>query len=325
KLFYDNISPTNNNKETIKINQNKILSYIDPSSFQKATQTVNLSDKSFNITPLQLDESDFGGKIINETFASSGNEPKYIKINKGYIKNTTNFSLDEIKTEIKNPIDFKTNSTSDQPQVLIFHTHATESFDLYDCGNNKKGSNSRSTDNSINMVKVGDAICEQLDAAGIKYIHDTNQYDHPSYNGAYKRSNASVTDYLSKYPSIKIVLDIHRDGIYANDNDWIKPVTEIQGKKAAQLMIITGGDDGSLNNPDWRYNLRFAAALQDQIESDYPTLTRPILFAYRNYNQQVSHGAVLIEIGSHGNFLGEVVYTGQLLGKSLSTLIKKLA
>ena len=125
---------------------------------------------------------------------------------------------------------------------------------------------------------------------------------------------------MKKYPSIKICLDIHRDGIQREDGTRIAPVTQIDGKQAAQIMIISGCDDGTMGMPNYLQNFSFACKLQSQIESDNNGLTRPVLFDYRHYNQDLTTGSLLIEVGSHGNSLDQVQYSGELIGKSLVRL-----
>jgi stage II sporulation protein P len=119
------------------------------------------------------------------------------------------------------------------------------------------------------------------------------------------------------------VLDVHRDAIEREDGTRVKAVTTVNGKKAAQIMIISGCDDGSMNMPDWRENLRFCAALQNTLETDYPTLVRPVLFYYRKYIQDLTHGSLLVEFGTHANSLSEAVYSAQLFAKSLSKVLKE--
>ncbi len=181
----------------------------------------------------------------------------------------------------------------------------------------------RSTDNTKNMVAVGNALEKALRDAGIGVVHDTTQHDYPSYNGSYERSAETIKSYLEKYPTIKIALDVHRDAIQREDDLIVKPTVEINGRKAAQLMIITGSDDGTMNVPEWRENLRFAASLQDAIEQDTPELTRPIFFCYRKYNMDLTTGSLLLEVGSNANTLDESVYTAELVGKSLARMLNE--
>ena len=259
--------------------------------------------------------------LVHKTY-TAGSSNIYIPLENGYIKNCTSISRAEIEAQIQNPPYFTIEDT-DEPQVLIMHTHTTESYvpftgDYYD-----KTMSFRSTDNSENMAVVGDRIARELEAAGIGVIHDTTQHDYPSYNGSYERSQETVEKYLAQYPSIKIVLDVHRDAI-ASGEDVYSAEAEIEGKTAAQVMIISGCDDGTMGYPDYMKNLSFAAALQNQLEGDHPTLTRPVLFDYRKYNQQLTTGSLLLEIGSHGNTLEQAAYTGELIGKSLGRLLNSM-
>ena len=203
------------------------------------------------------------------------------------------------------------------------HTHTTESYmpfrgDLYDTR-----TSFRTTDNRQNMVAVGNRIEEELKAAGIGVLHDVTQHDYPSYNGSYQRSRKTVEQYLAEYPSIRVVLDIHRDAIVSGDT-VTAPSAEIEGKSAAQIMIISGCDDGTMDYPNYGENLQFSIALQEQLEGMYPGLTRPILFDYRLYNQDLTTGSILIEVGGHGNTLEEACYSGELIGKGLSELLEGL-
>lgn len=248
---------------------------------------------------------------------------QYINLDDGgQIRNCTNLSNDLVYNECKKDYDFEIDTESDEPQILIYHTHATESFELTERDFYDKTFSSKTTDPTKSIIAVGDEICKQLEEAGVPYIHDTLVHDYPSYTGAYQSSRATVQEILKKYPSIKIALDIHRDGIERQDGTRLSPVVEIDGKKAAQIMIINGCDDGTMNMPDYLKNLHFASNLQSKLETSYNGLTRPILFDYRFYNQDLTTGSLLIEVGSHGNSLEQVKYSGELIGKTLAKYFK---
>ena len=211
----------------------------------------------------------------------------------------------------------------DEPQVLLYHTHTTESFEPYVRENMDANFNYRTTDETKNMIMVGNAIQAELEAKGIGVIHVTEIHDYPSYNGSYGRSRESIVPILEQYPEIKVALDIHRDAI-AGDDFASQPYVEIDGKEAAQVMIISGCDDGTLGMPNYMKNFHFASSLQRQLEGDYPGLTRPILFDYRHYNQDLTTGSLLVEVGSHGNTLEQAQYSGQLIGRSLCRLFDEM-
>ncbi len=263
-----------------------------------------------------------GGSIIRNTYEEySGNS--FFNLEKaGQVNNKTTVSNETLQKESTYLPDFNIDNTT-EPQVLIYHTHTTESFEPYVRDFYDANFNYRTTDDTKNIVMVGEEICKQLEAAGIGVIHAKDIHDYPSYNGSYARSRETITPILEQYPSIKVALDIHRDAI-SSENIAYQPFAVIDGKEAAQIMIISGCDDGTLGMPNYIKNFRFASYLQQQLESDHPGLTRPILFDYRKYNQDLTTGSLLIEVGSHGNTLEQVQYSGQLIGESLAKALNSL-
>ncbi|MCI8649675.1 MAG: stage II sporulation protein P [Anaerotruncus sp.] len=259
------------------------------------------------------------GRILQENMAGTANN--LIAYGQGKLRNYTNVPDSEVQEIMEQGMNIHLEDT-EEPQVLIFHTHATEAYEPYDSENYDMRNSWRSTDHTKNMIAVGDVLEKELQAAGIGVVHDKTLHDYPSYNGAYERSAETIKSYLEKYPSIKIALDVHRDAIQREEDLIVKPTVEIEGKKAAQLMIITGSEDGTMGVPNWRENLRFAASIQDAIEQDYPHLTRPIFFCYRKYNMDLTNGSLLFEVGSQANTLEESIYTAQLVGKSLAKLLQ---
>ena len=280
------------------------------------------SKEVINAIPYPENLNDHDGDI-EEFHYGTYDGKQYINLdNGGQIRNCTKLSNDLVYNECKKDYDFEIDPESDEPQILIYHTHATESFELTERDFYDKTFSSKTTDPTKSIIAVGDEICKQLEEAGVPYIHDTLVHDYPSYTGAYQSSRATVQELLKKYPSIKIALDIHRDGIERQDGTRLSPVVEIDGKKAAQIMIINGCDDGTMNMPNYLKNLHFASNLQSKLETSYNGLTRPILFDYRFYNQDLTTGSLLIEVGSHGNSLEQVKYSGELIGKTLAKYFK---
>lgn len=240
-----------------------------------------------------------------------------------YIKQSASEKID-IDEEINSQLGFTPEKT-DKPQVLIVHTHTCEGYLKYDTGYYYESYYPRTTDNSENVCAVGEEIAKSLNARGIVTIHDTTQHDNPSYNGAYDRSMETIQNYLKKYPSIKVVLDIHRDA-FSPDSDGAmkKPVfTTPDGQTASQIMIMAGCDvDGVRDFPDWRYNLRFALQLQQKAETLYPGMTRPLNYGDFVYNMNANTGSLLIEVGTDGNSLNEVKLTGSLLGNVIAETLE---
>jgi stage II sporulation protein P len=179
-------------------------------------------------------------------------------------------------------------------------------------------------DSDKNIVAVGAAIAEEIAKMGFGVIHDGTLHDYPVFRGAYARSADTVRAILREYPSIKVVLDVHRDGIESGGMP-VAAVAEVDGKEAAQIMIVSPADNGNWGIPNFMENFRFASQLQSQMEQESPGLTRAILFQYCNYNLHLSPGALLIEVGSHGNTLEQAIYGGRLFGQSLGRLLTELA
>ena len=261
------------------------------------------------------------GTIIEKSYPQGSGE-KYISCGAGSIKNNTRQSAADIAAEIENPLPFAIEPNSPEPQVLVMHTHATEDYRLSEGLWFTPGDGARSTDRSVNMCAVGRVVADTLNAAGINTLHDETLNDYPSYTGSYANSRAVVQQYLQQYPSIKVVLDVHRDAIETEGGSRYAPVCTVDGRQAAQVMIICGCDNGTtVQLPSWRRNLRFAAAWERSMESMYPGFTRPVLFSYRFYNQDLTTGSLLIEIGGHGNNLNEALYAGQLAAKGLAAAL----
>lgn len=256
------------------------------------------------------------GTILRRTYAA-GSGAAYIPLEAGCIKNCTSLDADTILDAVSEGPSFSLTGDG-SPEVLIMHTHATESYQTLPLDWYDKAEPFRTTELTKNTCAVGEVIAQQLRDRGIGVLHDTTLHDYPSYTGAYDRSAETVKGYLEQYPTIKVVLDVHRDAIQSDSNTMIAPVTTIGGRSCAQVMIISGCDDGRFNMPNYMENLKFAAALQTQMESDYPTLTRPILFDYRKYNQDLTTGSLLLEVGGHANTLEEALACGELVGKSLA-------
>lgn len=258
------------------------------------------------------------GAVIEKNYPQGSGE-KYVACGAGSIKNNTRQTAADIAAEIQDPLPFGVEKDSPDPQILIMHTHATEDYRLSAGLWYSPGDGARTTDTNLNMCAVGRVMADTLNAAGLNTLHDETLNDYPSYTGSYENSRAVVQRYLAQYPSIKVVLDVHRDAIQRDDGTRVKPVADIGGMKAAQVMIICGADvDGNL--PNFKQNLRFASRWQDKMESMFPGLTRPVLFDYRYYNQDLTTGSLLIEMGGHANTLEEAKYSGRLVGQALAAL-----
>lgn len=226
----------------------------------------------------------------------------------------------DVASFLKKDLPFRFENTKD-PQVLILHTHTTEGYMTYDAGYYNAGDRDRTKDHQKNVCAVGEAIRLTLEAEGIVAIHDTTIHDSPQYTGAYTRSSATAEKILKKYPSIKVVLDIHRDAVL-EEGAVVKPTATVDGRKAAQMMLVTGVvDTEALPHPQWQKNLTLSAHLQKALDGVSEDLMRPMNTVASRYNQHLSPGWLLVEVGAEGNTVEEAVYSGQILAKTLAKLL----
>ena len=179
----------------------------------------------------------------------------------------------------------------------------------------------RTLDTNCNMIRIGDEMAQVMTDAGISVVHDRSLYDYPSYSGAYNRSLASIERYLEKYPSISFVLDVHRDAVQdANGNQFKLLCGEDAG--AAQLEFVIGSNGGGLSHDLWRENLKLACAVQETLYKDYPTLMRPVTVRNSRYNQHMTTGSLLVEVGTAGNSLEEAVNAARLFAAGFAKTIQ---
>lgn len=208
---------------------------------------------------------------------------------------------------------------SDEPLVLIYHTHATEAYTPSGSDTYTASGEQRTLDTNQNMVRVGEELCKVLESRGIKTIHLTDLNDYPSYNGSYGESLRNVQAALKKYPSVKMTIDIHRDAILNADGTPKKLSTDINGKTAAQMMLVMGTDASGLAFDDWEEHLGYAVTLQRELDAAYPNLMRSINLRKQRFNLHLTPASMLLEVGTSGNTLQEAIYSIQLFGDTLAT------
>lgn len=289
-----------------------------PSETKPASKPLSVPKTSPTLPTEKPDKTSHSGDTypVVEISSSDGNM-SYDNI---AFKNYTSYDPDIgalLDSEL--PFTLKDNSTV---QVLIYHTHTCERYLDEDVGYYYEDYYPRSTDGDKGVVAVGDRIAASLKEHGIGVVHDKTLHDYPSYDGSYSRSWDTITEYKKKYPGIVVTLDIHRDAMTADDGTKYKPTFTYDGKKAAQIMIMSGWGD-SEDFPTWDENLIFATKLQKECEDNYPGMTRPLYFGEFSYNMDFNNGSLLIEVGTDANTVDEASYTGELLGKALSSVLQK--
>ena len=258
---------------------------------------------------------------IHEQFLSPYSQK--LNYNGIYIKNSTGLNIN-IKNELSEELSLKINKTK-EPEVLIVHTHATESYMKEDKGYYTAQDKARSDNNAENVIRVGEVFAQTLEAGGISVLHVKTHHDSPSYNESYSRAKSTINEYLKKYPSIKVVIDLHRDSIAMSGNDKCKPTKVINGKKAAQVMLVVGSQTGTVSGfPNWKQNFRLALRFQQTMETMYPGLARAMNFCSRKYNMNLTTGSMLLEVGCEANTLEEAIYSAELASSALLSLLNTL-
>lgn len=208
--------------------------------------------------------------------------------------------------------------TGEGPTVLIVHSHGTESYENTE--QYLESSRYRTKDPMYNVVSVGDRLVQILEQGGIKAVHDRQAHDDPSYSESYNNSRKSIAHYLEAYPTIRLVLDIHRDAVEDADGKQLGFSVETGDGTAARLMLVVGSDAGGLQHPNWGENMSLAVKLHAQLEKNTPGICRPISFRSQRFNQDLSAGALIVEVGSAGNTRQEALAAVELLGQAIIDL-----
>lgn len=230
------------------------------------------------------------------------------------INNATNYDVD---VDAMCAEDLSIELTLDAPEVLIVHTHTTECYN----GDEMTGESERTTNPEQNMCRIGDIIAETLNSYGIQTVHDKTIHDYPTYQGAYTRALETIEKNMEQYPSIKVVLDVHRDAYIYNDGSKLRVSAEVNGKDSAQVMLVLGTDSMGLYHPYWKENLKLAAKVQNAAEIMYPGIMRPINLRRERFNMHVTKGSLLLEMGSNGNSLEEAEAAAGYIGKALAAAL----
>ncbi len=204
-------------------------------------------------------------------------------------------------------------SLTDKPLVLIVHTHATEAYvdtDGY-----------RSEDAAQNMLRIGHEIAQILNENGIPTLHDTTLHDAKGYDAAYERTEVAISAYLEQYPSICMVIDVHRDAVQASDGSQIPRTTILEGQEMAQLLLVMGTDTEELPHPNWEQNLSFALKLQAYLAQGAPDLMRPLMLRAARYNEHLTPQSILLEVGTAGNTQEQALRSAQYFAIHLAQLL----
>lgn len=265
-------------------------------------------------------EPEDGGSAVERTMAASSKTVLGpVEVN----NNTEHISVDT--AAIANSVlDRTIRPASEGPQILIMHTHATEAYTMAGEDQYTETDYARTDDPNYNVVRVGDEIQRILEEMGFSVLHDTTLYDYPSYTGSYTRSLQGIRNQIEANPTIAVVLDVHRDALIADDGTVYKAVTEYQGEKTAQVMLVIGTNDGGLDHPNWQSNLNVAAHIQQGMTGIEPSLARPINLRAQRFNQHLTPASMIVEVGTSGNTLQEALRGAAHFARSAGEVYKTM-
>lgn len=323
-----------NAEEQIQTNGKVLGEKLFVHALDDKTKTV-LDDIPAEDIPSEITENQsFAGTIITESAGNPQNQPtdKQIKpdsvqvisknmslgSDKIYFTNRTSLEIDgESILNSEYPIEPIT-AGEESPSVLIVHTHGTEAY----IDSNPDGT-TRSKDRTKNIVRVGEELANVLRSYGISVIHSKTMHDEISYVKAYDNSKAEVKAYLEQYPSIKYVIDVHRDALASQGSVPVKTYTEINGESAAQLMFVMGTNASGGNHPNYRKNLTVAVHIQEAINNLYPGLMRAVNVRPIIFNQNLRDGCMILEVGSDANTLSEALAAVRMFGRGFVEMAVK--
>lgn len=228
------------------------------------------------------------------------------------VKNQPGYDID-VPAMLLSPLSW--DLTISQPTVLILHSHTCESYQ------NTEGYTPsdpyRTQDSRYNMISIGAHLAKSLEARGISVIHDTTVYDYPSYNDAYTLSRQAVKQHLENHPSIRLVLDIHRDAYVDSAGNQASDTVTVGDQTASRLMLVAGTGP---SHTTWRENLSLAVKLQAILEKEHPGICRDVTMRTYYFNQDLSPGMLLVEVGTAGDTRQNALCAAELLAEAIATL-----
>lgn len=216
--------------------------------------------------------------------------------------------------------DLDLELSEEGPQILIMHTHGTEAYTMADGDNYTPSDPARTTDENYNMIRIGEEMKGVFEEMGLTVIHDKTLYDYPSYTGSYARSLEGIKSILEQYPTISVVLDVHRDALVDSAGNAVPVTTTLDGENAAQVMLVVGTEDAGLTHPNWEGNLSAAAEIQRQMMALSPDFPRALNLRSQRFNQHMTPGSLLVEVGTSGNTLREAIRGARAFARAAGTV-----
>ena len=236
-----------------------------------------------------------------------------------YLNNETfyNPKINELlKTDVSVP-------HTQEPLVLVLHTHTSEGYLSQNATylEGDPGETTYTKDDSRNMLAVGKAFIAGLNKKGITAIHCTVMHDESGLAGAYARAAESIQFFREHYPSIRYVVDLHRDAILTAEGEYVRAATQIGKENVAQILPVVGSNAGGWEHENWEGNLALALQLRQALNQNNKALCRPVMLKSVTYNQEMAPYAILLEIGTGANSINEAIAAATLAGEAFANVI----
>lgn len=199
--------------------------------------------------------------------------------------------------------------------VAVYHTHASEMYRTgRDDPDDPQGYH-RFGSRETGVLRVGAELVRALNEYGIPAIHVTTLHDTPDFNAAYARSLETARSLVARHPSLRLLIDLHRDA----PQEGGELITSVDGEEVARIAIVVGTGQGGREGAD---NMAVARLLADELDARFPGLLRRIIAQpQRRYNQHVHPGALLIEVGSYRSREEAAVRTARLLAQAIAAML----
>jgi len=209
----------------------------------------------------------------------------------------------------------------EQPRVLLYHTHTWEAYEMTETAKYTATETWRTKDDAHNMVRIGGEIARLLEERGFAVVHDQTDFEPPNLSDSYVRSLEMIEGRLDAGESYDYILDIHRDA-YSGDRNGGNCVTSEDGTRRAYVMLLVGKGTGTTGagfdeRPDWPRNLALAQEITDAMNALEPGISRDVKIKTGRFNQHVSTGALLIEVGNNRNTLEEALAACPVIADAL--------
>ena len=311
KVLMSELAIFNTEEELMELeNQEEAIEFEDQNNNSETDVIEEENNEEIQVTNNENIESVLPTRVITKNNKTDTYTDIYKSVK---IKNESKYTLTQ---EMVTPnVDF-----TNKKDIIIYHTHTCESYTPTEANNYVASGNFRTTDLNYSVAGVGTGLTNNLKSLGFNVNHDTTYHVYPAYTGSYTRSLATIQNILQNKPNSQFVIDLHRDALGSNSN--YGPTVQIGDEVGAQLMFVMGTDGGGLEHPNWLNNFKLAIKIQEKANEMYPGLFKPIILRDSRYNQHVTTGACIIEVGATGNTLEECKISMKYLAKVIEEVMK---